>query len=313
MTVRARRTCDDGASVKCDGVVTSWVVTGLLLWVALAFAVALVIGRGIRLADRRAGQDALHTTAGLDRPWTGPSTSAPVRPRAIPVPPIGFALIALALALEATGYAVRLGGAAGATGRILSMDAPLSLPRMYVAALFAAGALLALAGAGRIPGRRNWWLAVGLVGSGIALVKGGGTVHVAAMRGVQAALGGPAALALSVLVAGLVVGALLFLSRSERRDRRRVIGVLTLYAGASVGLSALSSAMPTAALAAAATFVEESGEALAGVGFLLAVLAGVAPRLVLPGAWRPRRAADEHTLEVADPLGGRVTGQGARS
>jgi hypothetical protein len=64
----------------------------------------------------------------------------------------------------------------------------------------------------------------------------------------------------------------------------RVIGVLTLYAGAAVGLSAISSAMPTATLAAATTFVEETGEALAGVGFLLAVLAGVAPRLVLPAA-----------------------------
>jgi len=59
-----------------------------------------------------------------------------------------------------------------------------------------------------------------------------------------------------------------------------------------------------------ATFVEESGEALAGVAFLIAVLVGVAPRLVLPATWPLRRTADAHTLEVPDavparPLEGR--------
>jgi hypothetical protein len=110
---------------------------------------------------------------------------------------------------------------------------------------------------------------------------------------------------------GAVVAALLLLSRSERRDRRRVIVVLAMYAGASVGLSAVSGAMPIAALAAAATFVEETGEALAGVGFLLAVLAGVAPRLVLPAAWRLRRTADAYTLEVAESETGRRAAQRA--
>ena len=58
--------------------------------------------------------------------------------------------------------------------------------------------------------------------------------------------------------------------------------------------------------AAGATFLEESGEALAGVMFLLAVLTGVAPRLVLPAGWPLRRAADAHTLEVAEPVSGRI-------
>jgi hypothetical protein len=101
-----------------------------------------------------------------------------------------------------------------------------------------------------------------------------------------------------------VVGGLWFLSRHERRDRRRILGVLTLYAGASVGLSAISSVVAGAAggastWAATATFLEESGEALAGVAFLIAVLAGVAPRLVLPATWPLRRSADAHTLDVA--------------
>ena len=47
-----------------------------------------------------------------------------------------------------------------------------------------------------------------------------------------------------------------------------------------------------------ASFVEEGGEALAGVAFLIAVLVGVAPRLVLPAGWPLRRAADAATLDV---------------
>ena len=51
-----------------------------------------------------------------------------------------------------------------------------------------------------------------------------------------------------------------------------------------------------------ATFLEESGEALAGVAFLMAVLVGVAPRLVLPAAWALRRTADAQTLDVPEAL-----------
>ena len=50
---------------------------------------------------------------------------------------------------------------------------------MFVALLFAAAALAAVAGAGTLPGRRTWWLAVALVGGGVAAVKAGGTVHAA--------------------------------------------------------------------------------------------------------------------------------------
>ena len=64
------------------------------------------------------------------------------------------------------------------------MDAPFALPRLFVALLFAAGAMAAVAAAGSIPGRRTWWLAVALVGAGIAAVKAGGTVHSDAMAAV---------------------------------------------------------------------------------------------------------------------------------
>jgi hypothetical protein len=94
-----------------------------------------------------------------------------------------------------------------------------------------------------------------------------------------------------------------------------VLGVLGFYVGASVGLSAVSAAVAGSAgragtWAATAIFLEESGEALAGVAFLLAVLAGVAPRLVLPTTWPLRRSADAHTLDLPEQLPGRPATEG---
>jgi uncharacterized membrane protein YidH (DUF202 family) len=178
------------------------------------------------------------------------------------------------------------------------MDAPASLPRLYVTALFAAAAVAGVAAAARLPGRRAWWLAVALVAGGIASVKAGGTIHAQAMDALRDAVGTRAATLLSVLGAAVVVGGLWTFTRTERRDRRRVLGTLALYAVASVGLSAVSAVAP-ANWTAAATFVEESGEALAGVAFLMAVLVGLAPRLVLPAAWALRRSDDARSLETA--------------
>lgn len=202
------------------------------------------------------------------------------------------------MVLEAVGYVVRLTGAAGPAARVLSMDAPYSLPRMYVAALFTAAAAAAFAGAVRIPGRRTWWLAVGAVAAAVAVVKAGSTVHAEAMAALASTVGEAGALAVSVVLAGGVIAVLGFLSRAERRDRRRVLGCLASYAAASVGLSAVS-AVAVGEWAITATFLEESGEALAGVAVLVAVLIGVAPRLVLPSSWLLRREADAATLDAA--------------
>jgi hypothetical protein len=54
--------------------------------------------------------------------------------------------------------------------------------------------------------------------------------------------------------------------------------------------------------AVTATYLEESGEALAGVAVLVAVLVGVAPRLVLPASWVLRREEDSAALEVPERL-----------
>lgn len=284
-----------------------WVLGVLAVWVVVATGLALLIGRGIRIADRRSpGTGVAMSTA--DLPASFVPAPARVRRRAVPLPPLGISLAAIAVALETTGYLLRLNGATGRTAQLLSMDAPLSLPRMFVALLFAASAVAAAAGAGTVPGRRSWWLAVAVVSGGIASVKAGGTVHARAMTALTSSLGSAGALAVSVVLAVAVMAALWFLSRTERRDRRRVLGTLAGYAVASVGLSAISAAV-SASWAVTATFVEESGEALAGVAFFIAVLVGVAPRLVLPATWPLRRTADAHTLHVEDPAPGRLAGR----
>ncbi|GAB3321501.1 hypothetical protein GCM10027451_43070 [Geodermatophilus aquaeductus] len=272
----------------------TWIVGGLAVWVVVAVALGVVLGRGIRLADRNS------PGTGVDRPLTtaalggAPAVARPAR-RRVPLPPVGVGLALLAVVLETAGYALRLRGSSGPVAQALSMDAPWSLPRTYVATLFAVAAVAAVAGAARNPGRRTWWLAVGAVAAGIAVVKAGSTVHVTAMEALSAAVSPAGAVAVSALAAVAVLAVLAVLSRAERRDRRRVLSTLGLYAVASVGLSALSSV--AGSWYATATFVEESGEALAGVAVLMAVLVGVAPRLVLPAAWL-RREDDALSLQA---------------
>jgi uncharacterized membrane protein YidH (DUF202 family) len=273
-----------------------WIVGVLTVWTVVGLGFALVLGRGIRLADERS------FGTGVDRLRVTPRDVAAVRRRSVPVPPVGVALAALAVILETIGYVTRVSGSRGSVATLLSMDAPLSLPRMFVTALFAAAGLAALVAAGRIPGRRTWWTTVGVVAAGIATVKGGGTFHARAIGALHQALGRTGALLVSVAVAAAVIGVLGFLSRAEQRDRRRILGILSLYAVASVGLSAVSAAASGPFWTAAATYVEESGEALTAVAFLVGVLVGVAPRLVLPADWALRREADAHTLEVAEVL-----------
>ncbi len=271
----------------------TWIVGGVAVWVVVAVVVGIVLGRGIQLADRRS------PGTGADRPLTVPGDGRPAaRPerRRVPLPPVGVALAFLAVALETVGYVLRLRGATGPAAQALSMDAPWSLPRLYVATLFAAAALAAVAGAARNPGRRTWWLAVGAVTGGVAVVKAGSTVHVTVMDRLTAATSAAGAVAISATGALLVLAVLAVISRAERRDRRRVLTALGLYAAASVGLSALPG-LVGGQWAATATFVEESGEALAGVAVLVAVLVGVAPRLVLPAAWL-RRRDDALSLEA---------------
>ena len=296
-----------------------WVLGGLAVWFVLAFLAAVIVGGGIRLADRRSpatGATDVLTTADLESGAVRERDAVRVRRRAIPLSPLGIGLILVALGLETSGFLNRLTG--GTTAGVLSMDAPFSLPRMFVALLFAAAAAAAVSAAGTMPGRRTWWLAVALVGGGIAAVKAGSTVHATAMHSLSGLIGSGGAVVAGAALATAVVGVLWFLSRDDLRDRRRVLGAVAFYAVASVGLSALTNVVADAvggasSWAAGATFLEEAGEALAAVSFLLAVLAGVAPRLVLPATWPLRRTADAHTLDLPAQAPGRTAADGRNS
>jgi uncharacterized membrane protein YidH (DUF202 family) len=204
--------------------------------------------------------------------------------------------------LEAIGYLVRVTPAPYPIARPLSMELPWSLPRLFVAGLFAAAAVLAALGAGRAPGRRTWWTAVAVLAAGIAVVKAGSELHKEFLVALGVYERPLLALVISAPLALAAVGWLAWLSRHERRDRRRMLLCLGAYAFAAVGLSTVSSAAEGrwghgSVLTATAAFLEESGEALSAVAFLFAVLIGVAPRLVLPAGWL-RRSADAESLDV---------------
>src|SRR3954464_11125651 len=86
-----------------------WVLGGLAVWSVVALLFAVVLGRGIRLADRRSpwtGLDDLLTTAALPASLRAApaAASANVRRRVIPVPPIGIALFDTPVTLEPLGY-----------------------------------------------------------------------------------------------------------------------------------------------------------------------------------------------------------------
>jgi cytochrome bd-type quinol oxidase subunit 1 len=266
-----------------------WVLIG---WTGLALVLAPLPALALRVADRR------------ERASLGPGTAVArqVRRRRIPVPPLAVGLLLIGVVLEAVGFGIRASDNERGAARLWSMDLPLSVPRMYVAALFLAAALAALAGAVRGVGRRPWWTAVALVAAVIAQVKAGGTVHSEALVALGLASHPLAAALVSAAVVAVVLAALWYLSRDERRDRRRMLIALGLYAVASVGLSGVSSLVAQADGSlywqAAATFVEETGEAFGAVAVLVAVLVGVAPRLVLPADWLLRRQADAETIDA---------------
>jgi hypothetical protein len=275
----------------------AWWGWALIGWTGLALVLAPLLGLALREADRRERR-----SLGLGSAAAG----RPVRSRRIPVPPLALALLLTGVVLEAVGFVVRASGHEHGAARLWSMDLPLSVPRMYVAALFLVAALAALAGAVRGTGRRPWWAAVALVAAVIAEVKAGGSVHSEALAALGLGDRPLVAAAVSAAVVGIVLAALWWLSRDERRDRRRMLIALGLYAVASVGLSGVSSLVAQAGGSlywrSAATFVEETGEAFGAVAVLVAVLVGVAPRLVLPADWLLRRQADAETIDAPAAL-----------
>ena len=81
-----------------------WALGGVAAWIVVAFAAAVVVGRGIRLAERHEieASSSLTTADVLGRA----SADVPAEPRRrrIPLPPFGIGLAATAVVLETVGF-----------------------------------------------------------------------------------------------------------------------------------------------------------------------------------------------------------------
>jgi hypothetical protein len=287
-----------------------WIVGGIVAWLIVGGALATVIGRSIRLADERSGLEHVASSAVGRRTASGTVYAAArprIRRRALPLPRLAIGLLAATVGVQTVGLVLQSTGATGTAAELLALSGPASLPRLLVASLLAVAAGMALAGAARLRERRAWWSGVALVAGMIAAVKFSNPTSVVDYERLSSAVGPTGAALLGVLAVAVVAGGLWLTSRSDRRDRRRVLGALGLYAAAALGMAGASTLVGGQRQGALAlTYVEEAGQAVGSVALLVAVLAGVAPRLVLPAEWALRRAADAHTLEVADPRAGRA-------
>ncbi|MCW2582328.1 MAG: rane protein of unknown function [Klenkia sp.] len=197
-----------------------------------------------------------------------------------------LAAAALAVLLQAGGLVARLTCPAGscsagaaALARRWDMDELGSVPRAYTTALFLAVAVVAAVGVVRCAraGARPWWTVLALTGLALCLAKAW-SVHAL----VEVSLGGVLSEAgiqlvfVAVAAVGLTV-VLLSGSRVRQDTRTATLTWLVLYAAAGIGLAAVTNAVWSLGAGAQATavFIEETSEALAAVGLLAVVLAGV--------------------------------------
>ena len=140
-----------------------WVLVGIAVWLVLGVLVAVTMGRGIRIANDESPHVGLPVglnTADLPVALRAPvAVPAPGRRRPLPLPPVGVGLIVVALALETAGFVARLTGARGALATASPWTPPFSVPRLYVAALFAVAAHRGRRRRRR-QGTRSWWVGV---------------------------------------------------------------------------------------------------------------------------------------------------------
>jgi hypothetical protein len=186
-------------------------------------------------------------------------------------------LAAALIALYCGGLVVRIRcralGHCGGPARVLDLDALGGLPRLTTTTLFLVTAVFAWRASRVSSGRRAlWWSSVGGIGAVLALLKLV-SVHSSAKAdsAVLTLLG-------SVLLAAVALAALWLLGRRwDVPATGPVVLALALYAGAAIGLDVVTWLFGavqsgTGALSeAAATFVEELGEALTALVLLVTV------------------------------------------
>jgi hypothetical protein len=187
------------------------------------------------------------------------------------------ALGAALLALYCGGLLVRIRctvlGSCGGPARFFDLDSLGGVPRLATTTLFLVSAVLAWRASRLCSGRRAmWWVTIALIGAGLALLK------LLSVHSVAKADSPILTLLGSVLLTGIVLGGLWGLGRRwDVPATRPVVLALALYASAAVGLDAgtwLFAAVQSevgALSEAAATFVEELGEALTALVLLVTV------------------------------------------
>jgi hypothetical protein len=193
---------------------------------------------------------------------------------------LGVALVGLYCAGLAVRVRCTVLGHCGATSRLLDLDSLGGVPRLATTALFLATAVLAWGASRRVAGRwALWWAAIAGVGAVLAVLKLVSAHSVAKSDSAVGTLLG------SVLVAGIGLGALWATGRRWGvAATRPVVLALAFYATAAIGLDAVTwligavQAETGAFSEAAATFVEELGEALTAL-VLLGTVRGQAAAL----------------------------------
>lgn len=189
-----------------------------------------------------------------------------------------YGLAAALIGLFCAAFVVRVrcrftGRCGGPVTRLLDLDTLGGLPRMATTAMFVAAAVLAWRAARAAAGRRaTWWRAVAGVAAVLALLKLVSAHSVAKADSVVLTLVG------SVLAAGASLTALWVLGRRWGVPATGpVVLALVLYAAAALGLDAVTSLVAAVQVSAgalteaAATFVEELGEALTALVLLVTV------------------------------------------
>ncbi|MGY1733180.1 hypothetical protein ACI798_16840 [Geodermatophilus sp. SYSU D01045] len=186
----------------------------------------------------------------------------------------------VAVVLFGAALVVRLhcgaGPCAGSpVGRLLDLDAVGGLPRLFTTGVFVTVAALAGRACRPVAGRaRLWWAAVAAAGLTLAVLKLDSTHSVA-----EAGTSPLTALLLGLAVAAPSLGLLAVAGRAWRVAATvPVVAALAGYAVAALGLDAVTHLVEALAggAGAAATFVEELGEALAAVAVLAVVRSGTA-------------------------------------
>jgi len=189
-----------------------------------------------------------------------------------------YALGGLALVLYPIGLLTRvrcgLGYCTGsAAEHLLDLDGLDGLPRLFTTGLFVAVCVLGWVGRRRTerPVRR-WWAAVAAIGAALALAK------LISAHSVAKASSPTLTLAVGLLLTGIVLARLTVTGRRMGIPATRpVVVALGAYAAAALGLDAVTAAVEAAQVhagalsAAAATFVEELGEALAALFVVVSV------------------------------------------